>query len=258
MSQLKQKLMIIDGNALLHRSWHALPQTMKDSTGKITNAAYGFTTILFKAIRDIRPTHIAVAFDAKGPTFRDALYKDYKAHRQKKPQELYDQIPIIQEILQAFNIRFFQEQGVEADDVMGTLVFSSKIKNQELKIIIVTGDLDALQLVDKNTSVYTLKKGITETLVYGVEEVKKRYDGLTPKQLLDFKALRGDPSDNIPGAKGIGEKTAIEILKAFSSVDSLYSALERGPVEKIAEKSGLRSSVLAKLSASTNAVFLIR
>ena len=91
--------MIIDGNALLHRSWHALPQTMKDSTGKITNAAYGFTTILFKAIRDIRPTHIAVAFDAQGPTFRDALYKDYKAHRQKKPQELYDQIPIIQEIL---------------------------------------------------------------------------------------------------------------------------------------------------------------
>ncbi|HCA67721.1 MAG TPA: DNA polymerase I, partial [Candidatus Jacksonbacteria bacterium] len=227
MSQTSEKFMIIDGNALLHRAWHAIPQTMKAPNGVVTNAAYGFMMIFLKAIREIKPSAIAVCFDSKGKTFRDKLYKEYKAHREKKPRELYDQIPIIQELLDAFNIPYFQKTGVEADDLIGTLVKESRVKNKETKNIIVTGDMDTLQLVDSATSVYTLKKGVTKTVVYGPKEVRERYGGLFPEQLVDFKALRGDPSDNIPGARGIGEKTAIDLMRAFGSIDALYKQLDQ-------------------------------
>lgn len=247
--------MIIDGNALLHRAWHALPQTMKAPSGVVTNAAYGFLTILLKAIREIKPSSIAVAFDAKGETFRDKLYKEYKAQREKKPQELYDQIPIIQEALRAFHISYFQKTGVEADDVIGALSRKA-VSHKALKTIIVTGDMDTLQLVNENTEVYTLKKGITETVIYDVKAVKERYDGLTPEQLIDFKALRGDPSDNIPGARGIGEKTALELIKAFGSVETLYKQLSQEGVDVCAKKSGIKVSVFEKVIESKKVVAL--
>lgn len=247
--------MIIDGNALLHRAWHALPQTMKAPSGVITNAAYGFTAILLKAIREIKPSYVVVCFDSKGKTFRDKLYKEYKAHRKKKPQELYDQIPIIQEALLGLNIPYVQKTGIEADDLIGTLAKKAKSKGG-LKSVIVTGDMDTLQLVDEDTEVYTLKKGITETTVYGVKEVKDRYDGLTPEQLVDFKALRGDPSDNIPGARGIGEKTALELMKKFGSVDALYKRLKEEGESAMAEKSGIKASVFEKVRESKDAVTL--
>ena len=256
MSQSLNKLMIVDGNALLHRAWHALPQTMKATDGKITNAAYGFILILFKALRDIRPTHLAVCFDAPGPTFRHKLYKKYKAGRKKKPQDLYDQIPMIQEILQALGVKSIQKQGVEADDVIGTIAASVKSLNQESKIIIVTGDMDTLQLVDENTEVYALKKGISEILIYDVEGVKKKYGGLTPAQLVDFKALRGDPSDNIPGAKGIGEKTAIELLAKFKSIEKIYKQLRELGVAKLSQSSGIKETVFKKLIDSEKLVKL--
>ena len=276
MSQSLSKLMIVDGNALLHRAWHALPQTMKAPNGKITNAAYGFILILFKALRDLCPTHLAVCFDAPGPTFRDKLYKEYKAGREKKPQDLYDQIPMIQEMLHVFGVKSIQKQGVEADDVIGTLCRNSKLKTQTCLIgsppkrrnsklqlktknfqsIIVTGDMDTLQLVDENTKVYGLKKGISETLIYDIEEVKKKYGGLAPAQLVDFKALRGDPSDNIPGAKGIGEKTAIELLTKFKSIEKIYKQLQRAGSAKSSQISGIKETVFKKLIDSEKLVKL--
>ena len=256
MSQTSEKFMIIDGNALLHRAWHAIPQTMKAPNGVVTNAAYGFMMIFLKAIREIKPSAIAVCFDSKGKTFRDKLYKEYKAHREKKPRELYDQIPIIQELLDAFNIPYFQKTGVEADDLIGTLVKESRVKNKETKNIIVTGDMDTLQLVDSATSVYTLKKGVTKTVVYGPKEVRERYGGLFPEQLVDFKALRGDPSDNIPGARGIGEKTAIDLMRAFGSIDALYKQLDQTGEADILQKFGIKEAVLEKVKESRDAVAL--
>jgi len=248
--------MIIDGNALLHRAWHALPQTMKAPDGRITNAAYGFALILFKAIKDIHPEYLAVCFDAKGETFRDQMYAAYKAGRPVKPQELYDQIPMVQKILTALNIKYYQISGVEADDVIGTLAQEARNKKQETKTIIVTGDLDTLQLVDEQTEVYTLKKGVTEILIYDTEEVKKRYDGLEPHQLLDYKALRGDPSDNIPGARGILSEGAIQLIKKLQTVEKIYAELAEKSIEQLAKSSGLRESVFEKLLASKKEVEL--
>jgi DNA polymerase-1 len=217
----QQKFIIIDGNALLHRAFHALPpMTLKDGT--LVNAVYGFTLILLKIIKDLRPDYLCAAFDRAGKTKRAEEFAEYKAQRVKQPDELYQQIPIIENILDAFNIPVIdsREEGYEADDVIGTVVTKLKKDEPEIKSIIVTGDLDTLQLVDEYTEVFTLKKGISDTIIYAPQTVKERY-GLTPEQLIDFKALRGDPSDNIPGVKGIGEKTATELLQTFGTLENL-------------------------------------
>jgi len=225
MPKTKEKFIIIDGNALVHRAFHALPPlTTKD--GKLVNAVYGFTTILLKIIKDLKPDYLACAFDREGKTFRHEEFKEYKAQRIKQPDELYEQIPIIEEILKVFQIPVIDSEkpGFEADDVIGTVINKLKKEGKELKNIIVTGDLDTLQLIDDHTEVFTLKKGISDTITYDERVVKERY-GLTPKQLIDFKALRGDPSDNIPGVKGIGEKTAAQLIKEFGSLENLYKNL---------------------------------
>lgn len=224
MPKNKEKLAIIDGNALLHRAWHALPPlTTKD--GKLINAAYGFNMILLKVFKELKPDYVAVAFDKKTPTFRHEMYEEYKATREKQPEELYDQLPIIKDILKAFNIPIYEKEKYEADDLIGTICEKKSVDNPDTESIIVTGDLDALQLVDYNTKVFTLKRGITDTVVYDDKAVKERYD-LSPEQLIDYKALRGDPSDNIPGVPGIGEKTAINLLKEFGSLGKIYEILE--------------------------------
>lgn len=222
----KEKFVIIDGNALLHRAWHALPpMSLKD--GRLVSAAYGFTAILLKIIKELKPDYLCAAFDRQGVSKRAEEFKEYKAHRVKQPDELYAQIPMIEEILASFKVPVVDsaENGYEADDVIGTVVKINSKKNPDIKNIIVTGDLDALQLVDGNIEVYTFKKGISETLTYSGETVKDRY-GLEPDRLIDFKALRGDPSDNIPGVKGIGEKTASELIQKFGSLEELYEKLE--------------------------------
>ena len=227
-----QKFVIIDGNALLHRAFHALPpMTTKDGT--LVNAAYGFTSILLKIIKELKPDYICSAFDRKGVTKRAEEFKEYKAQRKKQPDELYAQIPMIEEILGAFNIPVVDstEDGYEADDVIGTVVKKNTAEHPEIKNIIVTGDLDTLQLVDKNTEVFTLKKGISETLTYNEQTVKDRY-GLTTDQLIDFKALRGDPSDNIPGVKGVGEKGATELIRKFHDLENLYAKIEKSDVRE--------------------------
>lgn len=231
----KNKLAIIDGNAIIHRAYHALPPlTTKDGT--IVNAVYGFISILLKVLKDVKPTHLVVTFDLAGPTFRDDLYKEYKATRVKADQELYDQIPLVHDAVRAFNIPIFEVQGFEADDVIGTI---AKKPDADTENIIVTGDLDAAQLVDDHTFVYLLRKGITDTVMMDEKEVKAKY-GLTPKQIVDYKSLKGDASDNIPGVKGIGEKTAVELLQKYESLDGVLTAADN-------KRAALAPSVRKKL-----------
>lgn len=219
----KKKFVIIDGNAILHRAYHALPPfTTKDGT--LVNAVYGFATTMLKIFREIDPAYIAVAFDTAAPTFRHKEYKEYKATREKKPEELYRQIDYIKELLSVLNIPYYTADGFEADDIIATLIAKAEGKGTEN--IIVTGDMDTLQLVGKNTVVQTFKKGISDTVTFGEEEVKKKF-GFAPEQLIDYKALRGDPSDNIPGVRGIGEKGAVMLIKNFGSIETLYKELER-------------------------------
>ncbi|MFH1867285.1 MAG: DNA polymerase I [Patescibacteria group bacterium] len=222
---IREKFVIFDGNALVHRAFHALPPlTTKDGT--LINAAYGFTTILLRVLKELKPKYVAVTFDLKGPTFRHQEFKEYKAQRVKQPQELYDQIPIIKELVKTFNLPIYTIEGYEADDVIGTVTKQLSKEHPELENIIVTGDLDTLQLVDDHTKVYTLKHGMTDTITYESKTVKDRY-GLLPEQMIDYKALRGDPSDNIPGVPGIGEKTAAELIQQFGNLDNLYQELKK-------------------------------
>src|SRR3989344_1249623 len=226
MSEKQPKFVIIDGNAIIHRAWHALPPTLTTKKGQMVNAVYGFTSILLRALKDLKPDYIVATFDLRAPTFRHKEYKEYKATRVKQPDELYEQFPLIKEVVTAFQIPILEKEGYEADDVIATIVENVKCKMSNVKCIVVTGDMDTFQLVDENTEVYSMHKGISDTIIYDVEQVKKRFEGLEPKQLVDFKALRGDPSDNIPGVKGIGEKTAIELIREFGTLDNIYKNLD--------------------------------
>jgi len=240
----RKTLIILDANALIHRSFHALPD-LRTPKGELVNAVYGFTSILLKVLREFNPDYIAAAFDVAGPTFRDEEYKEYKAKRIKAPDELYAQIPKIKEVLGAFNISIYEKQGFEADDVIGTIakLIQRKQAYPKVETIIVSGDLDTLQLVDKYTKVYTMRKGLLDTVVYDEEAVKKRFDGLTPSQMIDYKGLRGDPSDNIPGVTGVGEKTAIQLLLKFGSIDNIYKKLKKSGVAL----EGIRPKIQEKL-----------
>jgi DNA polymerase-1 len=219
------KVLLVDGNAIIHRSFHALPPlTAKDGT--MVNAVYGFATALLKALKDIKPSHVAVAFDMKGPTFRDDIYDQYKATRVKAAQELYDQIPLAHELVAAFGFPVVEHKGVEADDVIGTL--SHRLAKEKAHVVILTGDMDTMQLVSKNVSVYSLRKGLNDTVLYTPKDVEARY-GFGPEDIIDYKALRGDPSDNIPGVKGVGEKTATDLIKQFHTIEEMYRVLEHKP-----------------------------
>lgn len=219
----KEKIIIIDGNALIHRSFHALPPTLRTEKGVLVNAVYGFASFLLKSLSEFKPEYIVLTLDKKGPTFRHKMYSEYKATRIKAPDELYEQIPIIKEVAKSLNIPIFELSGYEADDLIGTL---SKLKEiSDLEKIIITGDLDTLQLIDKNTKVYTMSRGMSNSVLYDEEKVKERY-GFTVDKIIDYKALRGDPSDNIPGVKGVGEKTATDLILDFESLEGIYKAVE--------------------------------
>lgn len=222
MSSRKPKLIIIDGNAIVHRAFHALPPlTTKDGT--VVNAVYGFLNIIFKVIKEYKPEYVAVTFDVKGPTFRHEKFKEYKATRKKQPDELYAQIPMIREAVRAFGFAQYELPGFEADDVIGTI---TKQVPESVDSYIVTGDMDALQLIDDHTFVFTMRKGVSDTIVYDKELVKEKYQGLTVDQMIDYKALRGDPSDNIPGVKGIGEKGAINLLLEYKTVETIFEHID--------------------------------
>ncbi|MDD5551541.1 MAG: 5'-3' exonuclease H3TH domain-containing protein [Candidatus Pacebacteria bacterium] len=230
------KLLIIDSNALLHRSFHALPP-LTDEKGEQTGAVYGFLLTFLKAINDLRPNFVVATFDTPSPTFRHKKFKKYKAKREKTPSELCEQIPKIKEILSSLPVPVFEKVGFEADDIIATIT-KKTLKEQihpEIEIYILTGDYDTLQLVDKNTKVYTLGKGIKETVIFDKKGVVEKFD-ILPTQMVDFKALAGDPSDNIPGATGIGKKSAVELLKRFKNLENLYKEIESGRVKEVKDR----------------------
>lgn len=211
-------LLLIDGNSIINRAFFALPP-LSNREGVPTQGVFGFTTMLLKAISDYRPKYIAVAFDLKAPTFRHKMYEGYKATRKKMPDELAVQLPILKEQLRLMNIHIAEKEGYEADDVIGTLS-----KRFGIPTYIVTGDRDSFQLIDENTRVILTKRGITETLVLDTETLKSEY-GLTPGQVVDYKALAGDTSDNIPGVPGVGEKTATALIGDYGSLAGVYEHL---------------------------------
>ncbi len=227
------RLVLIDTANFFHRSFYAFPMQLTTPAGAFINAVYGFASMLIALTEELAPTHLMVAFESeKEPVFREIEFPDYKATRVKAPDELYAQIPRVKEIATAFNIPIFELAGFEADDLIGTTV--EKFQNHpDLKIIILTGDLDTLQMVKNDKVVVeTLKKGVSETIIYNEETTKERY-GVEPDQLPDYKGLVGDPSDNIPGVPGIGPKTATIIIQKYGKLENF---LEAGGEEKSYQK----------------------
>ena len=220
----KNTFVLIDGNAILHRAYHAMPRF--EINGKLVNAIYGFISILFSAIEKHEPEYLAVAFDVKGPTFRDELFKEYKAKRIKPPQEFYDQIPDVWEFLKVAEIPLLTREGYEADDIIGTLAKKVNGDLGEGEVIIITGDQDTLQLVDDRTKVAMPAMGKIKETLYDASAVQGKL-GLSPEQVIDYKALSGDSSDNIPGVRGIGPKTAVELIKEFGTVEGIYEYLDK-------------------------------
>lgn len=215
-------MLLVDGHALMHRGFHAIPH-LSTKSGEPTNAIYGFTLLLLRAIKELDPIYVVVTFDLPQRTFRDEIYSDYKANRSIPPENLIVQIPRVKDLVKTLNIPIYEIPGYEADDLIGSLAKQVSQK-YDIDVVIVTGDMDTLQLVDDRIKVFAPKKGMVETQTYGEPEVIKKF-GLNPKQLVDYKALRGDPTDNIPGVKGIGEKTAIELLQEFETLENIYSYL---------------------------------
>ncbi|MFA6321803.1 MAG: DNA polymerase I [Candidatus Omnitrophota bacterium] len=216
----KKRLFLIDGNSFCYRAFYAI-RALTNSKGRPTNAIYGFVTMLNKIVKENKPDMLAVAFDLKGPTFRHKKYEDYKIQRKPMPDDLVGQMPCIKDVVAAYNIPIFEVQGYEADDVLATL--AKKAEAKDIETFIVTGDKDALQIVNSHIKVYSTHK---EGLIYDAGKVKEEY-GVEPVHMVDIMGLMGDAIDNIPGVKGIGEKTAVELIKEFGSIDGLYENIDK-------------------------------
>ena len=223
-----KKLVIIDTYALVHRSYHALPPLVSPE-GVLVNGVYGFMLFFLKMINDLKPDYIVATFDMAAPTFRHEEYKEYKAKRVKMPDNFYEQIQVVKDLLNAFNVPILEKESYEADDIIGTI--AEKLKDKDIQSFIVTGDLDTLQLITDKVFVYTLRRGIQESITYDKEKVFERFQ-LEPEQLIDWKALRGDPSDNVPGVPSIGEKTASTLIKEAGTLDNLYKKIKDGETIK--------------------------
>ncbi len=220
----RQKLMIVDGHAMIHRAFHAVPEDLTTSKGEVVNATFGFTSILIKELGEIKPDYVAVAFDRPSPTFRHLEYAAYKAHRPTLPDIMRSQFARIREIVEAFGIPIYEKDGFEADDVIGTL--SVQATQQGVDTVILTGDMDTLQLVNDHVRVKIAKRGISDISDYGIPQVIERYGGLPPEKLPDYKGLVGDTSDNIPGVPGIGQKTAIKLLSEYGDVEGVLAHID--------------------------------
>lgn len=229
----KKTLVLLDSHAIIHRAYHALPEFLS-SKGEPTGALYGLSNMLMKIITDLKPDYIVACYDLPQKTFRHEAYEGYKAGRVKADEALITQIKSSRQIFEAFNIPIYDAPGFEADDVLGTIVEKLK-KEKDINIIIASGDMDTMQLiVDKKIQVYTLKKGINDTILYDEEKVIERF-GFKPNLLPDYKGFRGDPSDNIIGIKGIGEKTATTLITKFGTVEEIYKRLKKNEKEFITE-----------------------
>ena len=250
-----EKIIIIDSNSVIHRAFHALPP-LKNKKGEVVNAVYGYLTFLFKAIRELEPDYIAACFDVSKCNFRKDLYCDYKANRQKAPDELYYQIPFVKDVLKKFNIPIFEKEGFEGDDLIGTI---SKKEIDNLEKVILSGDLDNLQLVDDFTKVFFLGHGVNSADLFDKEKVKSKY-GFNPDQVIDFKALKGDSSDNIPGVAGIGDKTAISLLNDYLYLEGIYENIDliKGAVKEklvVGKEMAFLSKELARIKTDVDFEF---
>ncbi len=229
-SNTKKRLILLDSHAIIHRAYHALPD-FSSSAGVPTGALYGLSTMLIKIISDLKPDYIVACYDLPEPTFRHAAYDGYKAGRAKTDEALIAQLISSRRIFEAFNIPIYDKPGFEADDILGTIVEELK-DNKDIEIIIASGDMDTMQLIDKKkVQVFTLKKGLNDTILYDEEAILQRF-GFKPELLPDYKGLRGDPSDNIIGIAGIGEKTATTLITTFGTLENLYKVLKKSP-EKV-------------------------
>ena len=220
------KLILFDGNAIMHRAYHALPGDMKARDGTPTNAVYGLVSMLIRAIEDLEPTHIAFAFDRPEPTFRKEILPDYQGHRPEMDDDLGVQFPLAQGVINAFGISVYDKAGYEADDIIGTIATSAVQKGEVDSVVIITGDRDILQLVNDKIKLYMPVKGLANAKIFGDRETVERM-GVAPKLIIDLKALTGDPSDNYKGVPGIGPVTAIKLLKEYETLDSIYKNIDK-------------------------------
>ena len=242
----KQKLVLIDGNAIIHRAYHAIPKNFTTPEGEPSNAVYGFATMLLRLIEELKPTHIAVCFDRPEPTFRHKAFLDYQSQRPEVDSELISQFQKVRDLVTAFNIPYYEKPGYEADDIIGTISQKAKIE----EVIIITGDRDILQLVNEKVKVFLPTKGLSTAIMMDKTQVQKKL-GVFPKQIIDYKALVGDPSDNYKGVPGIGPVTAENLLEKYKNFENIYKSLDAIKpqiVEKL--KKGKQSGELSKTLAT--------
>lgn len=228
-----QRLVLVDGHAILHRAFHALPP-LTTRSGELVNAVYGFASMLFKILDDLRPEYIAVAFDTPKPNFRHHEFVGYQAQRPKTDSELIGQIQKVHELVSAFNIPIFELEGFEADDVIGTLA-KQATGQKGIEVIIVTGDKDLMQLVNQKVKLFMPTRGLSEGQIFGEKEVTEKM-GIEPELIVDYKGLVGDPSDNYPGVPGIGPKTAIELLKKYKTLKNVFANIENIESQSTSDK----------------------
>ena len=247
-----EKIVVIDGNSILNRAFYGImgSKMLQTADGTYTNAVYGFLNIMFKILEDVKPEYLVVAFDVKHPTKRHEIYSEYKGTRKGMPDELAAQMPIIKNVLRAMNITIIEEQGYEADDILGTLAVCAE--KQNIEAILLTGDRDSFQLASDKIIIRIprTKQGKTETEDFNKEKILETY-GVLPKQLIEVKGLMGDTSDNIPGVPGVGEKTALSLIKDFENIDNLYEKLDKG-------ESGLKGKVKERLEENKDLAYLSR
>ena len=226
------RLMLLDSNGLIYRGYHALPP-LTTSRGELVNAVFGFCSILLRGIQDVRPEYVAACFDLPGTTFRHEAFADYKATRAPMPDDLRSQFPKVREVLAALRVPVYEMSGYEADDVIGTI--TRDLDARGIDTTVVTGDLDMLQIVTEHTRLMTTRQGVDSTIYYDPAKIHERFE-LRPDQMIDYKALKGDPTDNIPGVPGVGEKTAAKLVGQFGSVEGMYEAIDQVKPDKLREK----------------------
>src|SRR5574344_1335271 len=258
------KLLLVDGNSIMNRAFYGIMSSkmLTAPDGTYTNALYGFLAILFKQLDDIKPEYIAVAFDLKAPTHRHKMYEKYKAGRHAMPDELLQQMPIIKEILNEMNITIIEKEGYEADDILG--IMSVKASKAKIDTVILSGDRDTFQLINKNVKVRIprTKAGKTENEDFDEKKIEEVY-GLKPKELIQVKGLMGDPSDNIPGIPGVGEKTALKLIQKYGTVNNIYNEIatgmsdsENGIIKGALKEKIVNNKDLAELSLTLGTILL--
>ncbi len=250
----RKRLVILDSHAILHRAYHAIPD-FTTASGEPTGALYGLITTLLKAVYDFSPDYIVAARDLPGPTFRDKLFEAYKGTRTEIDELLVTQLKQAPDLLKAFGVPVYSAEGFEADDAIGTIV--EAVKN-DVDIIIATGDADMFQLVDdERVQVFHLRQGINDLVLYDDERVRERY-GFGPERVIDYKGIRGDASDNIPGVPGVGEGSATKLIEAFGSLEEIYAAIEKKGVEKAAKEAGVQKRYVQLVADNKENAFFSR